>query len=200
MTGRTPPNPALSSRFTAPHCAHRRAFTLVDIIATIVVISLIATVTSSALLNALKGYSNWSTRSDLQSQLASTMDRIVVELRNVAAASGVTPVQPDISSISPTSITFNADTSTRTITLSGTNLTLLGATGATANLATNISSLTIQAYDKDNNALATTLSGEAACAGIRRIQITMTATNNGTSQTLRTKVFLPCMALGSGAP
>ena len=178
----------------------RRGFTLIETIATIVVLAIIGTVTSSIILNSVDIYNRWSTRADMQSQLSGAMDRIVTEIGTIGPAPSVTPVQPDISSITATSMTYNPGTSSRTLTLTGTNLTLLGAAGVTANLAQNVSAFNIQAQDKDGTNLAATLGSLAACASVRRLQITITATANGLSQSLRTRVYITSMSYGSNSP
>ena len=85
-----------------------------------------------------------------------------------------------------------------TITLSGSNIVLTGAAAATQNLASNVTVFTIQTYDESNAALPASPSG-AQIDTIRRIQITMTASTGGMTETLRTKFFVRCMALGTGA-
>jgi hypothetical protein len=61
---------------------------------------------------------------------------------------------------------------------------------------------TIQTYDDANAALPASPSA-AQIDSIRRIQITITASVTNTSatisETLRTKVFVRCMGLGSGS-
>lgn len=136
-------------------------------------------------------------RAELAGDLNNAMDRITTELRTMGQKAGTTPAAPDISALTASSITFGAGGSTRTITLTGSNLQLTAETG-TAVLAGNVTAFTLQAYDTSNAALPASPTA-AQLLTARRVQITLTATKNSVTETLRTKVFLRCVASGSGA-
>lgn len=194
-----PPAPAPSRK--AP--TSRRAFTLVEAITTLVVIALIGVAASRVLFQAFQALDHASTRTDLANTVASAMERISGEFRTMQAATGSTPPTPDITACTASSITFrNTSNATRTITLSGSNLVLTGSAAATQTIASNVTAFTVQTYDAANSALPATPSAGQRDT-IRRVQITITAsaTNTGgsISETLRTKIYLRCMGLGSGS-
>ena len=195
---RTSPTAELRTAASARAARQRRAFTLVEVIATIVVLAVISGTASRILFQAFTALNDASTRGDMHDQLASAMERITNELHTIAIKSGSSPATPDITACTATSITFNNTITARTIALSGTNLLISGSAKANAAIATNVSAFTIQTYDGANAALPASPSA-AQIDTIRRIQITLTASSNGLTETLRTKVYVRCMALGSGS-
>ena len=98
--------PMTNSRLTRTKTAAEtsRGFTLVEVVITIVVLAIIGTVTATIILTAMNVYNNWSTRADLQSQLSGAMDRIVAELRTITVKPSTSPVQPDITTFTASSI------------------------------------------------------------------------------------------------
>ena len=176
-----------------------RGFTLVEVITTIVVLALIVGAASRVLFQAFGALNDASVRADLSNQLGSAMERIATELQTVGVKAASSPATPDITACTAASITFNNGSSqARTIDLSGTNLRVSGSAKSNAVIASNVTTFTIQTYDKSNAALPASPSA-AQIDTIRRIQITITATQNGVTETLRTKLFLRCMALGSSS-
>ena len=174
------------------------AFTLIEVITAMVVMSIIAGLASRVLFQAFGALNDAAVRSTLSGQLAATMERITNELHSIAIKSGSSPATPDITACTATSLSFNTPSASRTVSISGTNLLFSGSAKANAIIATNISSLTIQTYDGTNTAIAASPTA-AQIATIRRIQVTLVATSNGMTETLRTTVYVRCMALGSGA-
>lgn len=199
--------PRCRSAFSFPlspsHLPLRPAFTLVEAITTLVVIALIGGAASRILFQAFQALDHASTRTDLANQVASAMERITGELRTMQIESGSNPPVPNITACTASSITFkNTSAATRTITLSGSNVVITGSAAATQTIASGVTAFTIQTYDSSNTALPASPSA-AQIDTIRRVQITITAsvTNTGgtISETLRTKVYLRCMGLGSGS-
>lgn len=166
------------------------AFTLVELLAAVIVIAAIGVVASGLIVRVAATNADTVTRGQVQSDLSAAMERIDRELRQIPARAGVTTAHID--AVTPTSITFGAASS---IGLSGTNLTI-STGGSPAVLLTNVTAVSIQCYDEANAPLATTLSG-SACDAIRRIAVTITVTRAGLSDTLRTKVFLRCTMAGA---
>lgn len=165
-------------------------FTLVEMIATITVLSVIGTVASGIILHAADGYLDASTTAQLHSELSVAMDRAVRELRKIPLASGV----PAIDAVTATSITWSTDYS---LALSGNDLNLTLDGGAAAVLLSDVTALTIQTYDEDNAALAASLAG-AACDPIRRIELNLTVERYGVSDSLRTRIFVRSTMSGGG--
>lgn len=176
-----------------------RAFTLVEAITTIVIIAIVSTISATLVRGGMNVYDNAATRAELSERLSIAMDRITTELRTMDQTGSSGSNQPNISALTTNSITFTAGGAARTISLSGTNLLLSGALASNAVLAPDVSSFALLGFDKTNTALPTSPSAPQI-ATLRRIQITITATRNGVSETLRTKVFIRELASGSGAP
>jgi prepilin-type N-terminal cleavage/methylation domain-containing protein len=189
---------AIAMRRSAAAPRPRRAFTLVEVICTIVVISLVAGATSRILFQAFGALNDSSTRSDLHDQLASAMERITSELHTISIKPSSSPATPDITACTAASIAFNNPTAARTIGITGSTILVSGSAKASSIIATGVSAFIIQGYDESDAALPASPS-VAQIATIRRIQITITATSNGVTETLRTKVYVRCMALGSGS-
>jgi type II secretory pathway pseudopilin PulG len=189
---------------TNPKSAIRnRAFTLIEAITTLVVIALIGGAASRIIFQAFQALDHATTRADLSSQLASGMERLIGEIRTMQIESGSNPPVPDIISCSASSFSFrNTSAATRTISLSGSNLVISGSAASTQTIATGVTAFTVQTYDESNAALPASPSA-AQIDTIRRIQFTITASSTNTggtiTETLRTKVFVRCMGLGSGS-
>lgn len=160
----------------------RRGFTLVEAITTMVVLAIIGSVTSGMLLSGVTGYRDAATSAQIHAEASAALDRIVRELREVPLDAGA----PDIESVTSNSITWATNSS---LTVSGSKLRLSIAGGTAQTLLDSVSSFSVQTYNESNTALSASLSG-AGCAPIRRVQLQVTVTRQGVSQTLRTRVFL----------
>lgn len=167
----------------------RRAFTLVELIATMAILAALGSVISVIVSTSVNGYTRASTNAQLHSELSIALDRIDQMLRFIPpSAAG----DPDISSVTATSITWSTNWA---LTLSGTQLLLSEAGGPSSILLKDVSAFSVTAYDQSNTALAASLSG-GACDSIRRIRVSITLTRSGVSETLRTKVFIRSMMSG----
>jgi prepilin-type N-terminal cleavage/methylation domain-containing protein len=167
-------------------------FTLVELLAAMVVLATMGSAAMVILSSATKAYHNAATQAQLYNELGTAMSRIDKELRQIALKSGTTA--PNITSVSASSITWNTNS---TLTLSGTNLMFTDAGAAAAILLGDVTAFTVQTYDESNAALAASLSG-SGCDPIRRIQIQITMQRNGVTESLRNKIFLRCMVEGAG--
>ena len=173
----------------------RRAFTLIEVVATIVVLATVGTVASGILFTATDGYLEARMTAQLHTELSIAMDRIVRELRNIQLDGDASGVAPDIDAVTATSITWDDD---YVVAMSGSNLMLTIDGAAAAVLLSDITSFSIQTYDEDNIALAATLGGED-CDDIRRISISATIERSGVSEMLRSKVFIRSTMHGAGS-
>jgi hypothetical protein len=180
------------------HIRHR-AFTLVEAITTLVILALIGGAASRIVFQSFSALNDASTRNDMHNQLAAAMERISAELRTMEIKASSNPATPDITACTASALTFkNTSAATRTISLSGSALVITGDAAATQTIASGVSAFTIQAYDASNAALPASPSA-AQIDTIRRIQVTITATSGSMTETIRSKLFLRCMALGTGA-
>jgi prepilin-type N-terminal cleavage/methylation domain-containing protein len=164
----------------------RRGFTLIECIATIVVLAIIGTVASNIMLTAVDGYTDAAVAAQLNTEASITLDRIVRELRSIEPDPDESENFPHIQSVMATEINWNDDC---TIELSGTNLMLTEDGGAASVLQSDVAAFDISTFDEDNSALGASLSG-SSCHDIRRIQITLGIERDGVTETLRTRVFV----------
>lgn len=172
----------------------RRAFTLIEAIATITVLAVLGSIASVIIVNAVDGYAAASASAQLHAELSITFDRLAREFRRIGVDSSAVGAAPNIASVTPTSIVWN---NTYSLSLSGSQLIFVENGASPAVLLEDVSAMSIQTYDEDNAPLASNLSG-TACDPIRRIVLEVTVQRNGVSETLRTKVFVRSMLAGIG--
>jgi prepilin-type N-terminal cleavage/methylation domain-containing protein len=170
------------------------AFTLVEVIASIVIVAVLAVTSASLLGNVTSGYTAAATRAELINDGSAALERLVTSIRDIPLRASVTPAEPSIATITTDSITWDGN---QGFALSGTNLQLT-VTGVTTTLLGNVSNFQVRAFDQNSAAMAVSLSGNA-CDPVRRIELTFTLSRNGVSETLRTRVFLRCMMNGASA-
>lgn len=170
-----------------------RGFTLVEAIATITIVGILAVMSSRLMMAGADGYAAAATRAELINNASAAMERIGVLLRDIPLRAGASPAAPAIVSITPGSIQWHGGL---TLSHSGGSL-ILGDSGANSVLAADVSSFALQTFDESNAALATTLNGDA-CDAVRRVQVTLTLSRAGVSETLRSRFFLRCMVAGAG--
>ncbi len=170
----------------------RRAFTLVEVIASIVIVAVLAATSANLVRDTTSGYADAVTRAGLINDGSAALERLVTGIRDIPLRASITPAEPSIATITTNSLTVDGN---HGFALSGTNLRLTVA-GVTTTLLGNVSSFQVRAFDQDNAAMAVSLSGNA-CDPVRRIELTLTLSRNGVSETLRTRVFLRCMMHGA---
>ncbi len=171
----------------------RRGFTLVEAIAALTIIAVLGSVSSRIVYSAISSVRDGSDRAQLHAEGCAAMETLLSALRDVSrtAAGG-----GNITSVTASSITYNT---TQTVALSGTtlNFTDTAQSGTAQPMLRNVSSFAIQCYDQDGTALATSLSG-SGIDPVRRVQITITLSKNGLSETIRSRVFLRNTMQGAG--
>ena len=148
-------------------------FTLIELIMVLVILGIIAAVTSKILATGLSGYlvSKNLTEADWQGQLG--LERMVRDLRETRSPS-------DITTATSTQFVFtNISGSSVTYQLTGTNLMR-----NTQILASGVNSLTFNYYDANGTITAVT-------SAISYIRITLNITLNSTNFTIITAVNLP---------
>jgi hypothetical protein len=148
---------------------------------------------ASIIVNSARGYSSAVTRAEVASEGSAALDQVWRQLIGIPVKADYGSIAPDISSLNATSIVWSGVSS---ITVSSGSLMLTEAGGTARVLIGNVSSLSFQAYDESNTALATSLSG-TACDAVRRISIQLITTRAGVSQTFRTKVFIRAAMAGA---
>lgn len=181
------------SRAAAPP---RRGFTLVEAFVSLVVIASIGGVAGSVLLRGAEAHTQTVRRLELLSELGAALDRIdraVREIPRDAAAVG-----PALVEVSPTLIRWT-DASARACRIEYVGGQLLLATeGETpTSILDGATACVIRTFDESANLLPASLNGSAVF-GVRRVEITLTASRDGMTETLRTRVFPRCMMRESG--
>lgn len=177
------------NRLSAP--TSRRAFTLVELIAAIVVIAVIGSLASVLLASAVDGYSRASIEAQLHSELSIALERIEREWRYIPCKAD--QIAPHINSISATSMVWSDDCS---LSLVGDRLMFAVNGGAAGVLLDDVAAVSIQGMDDAGSPLSLPRNGDA-CDAIRRLQVSITLERNGVSQTLRTIVFIRSMMQGA---
>ncbi|QYU70061.1 prepilin-type N-terminal cleavage/methylation domain-containing protein [Leptolyngbya sp. 15MV] len=168
----------------------RRAFTLVEAIASIVVIAVLAGVSSMMVQSGVTAVRDGAARAALHAEVSQALDVIVRELRPIRAGGGSGVALDELTA------TRVALTSGRSIEHVGGVITLSEAsTGVSAVLARDVTAMQFAAFDQNGAALAMPLS-DASLAAVRRVQVSITATRAGQSESARTRVYL---RLSSGA-
>ncbi|MBX3403620.1 MAG: prepilin-type N-terminal cleavage/methylation domain-containing protein [Phycisphaeraceae bacterium] len=178
---------------------HRRGrgFTLVEAVATMTVLAVVSIAASRIIFAAADAYIGAASSSHLSSEASAAMERIASELRGVPSRAG-SPGTPWIDSVTATSVAWGG---TSSLARSGSVVMLTIDGGTPRTLLSNVTGFSIACYDQNGQAMAQTLSG-AACDAVRRIEITLTLSRSGASETLRTRIF-PRAALAGvagGAP
>jgi prepilin-type N-terminal cleavage/methylation domain-containing protein len=173
----------------------RRGFTLIEAMATIVVLAALGAAASNILLAGLDGYVNAATAAQLHTEASIALDRIVRELRRVSLDSAADGIAPDIDSVTASTIAWGGDSS---LALDGTTLMFVDDGAAAAVLLSDVAAFAVQCYDEDNTPLAVELSDDA-CDPIRRVAIIVSLERRGVVETLRAKVFIRSTMTGAGA-
>jgi prepilin-type N-terminal cleavage/methylation domain-containing protein len=167
-----------------------RGFTLVESMAAVAVLSVLASIASYLILDNVGQCMDAATAAQLHSELAVAMDRATRELRKIDLDAGAGGVAPDIETVLPTYIEWeDQDGDQYWLLLSGGELRLKIDGGVSARLMSDVTALTVSTYDEDNTQLGWILGG-ATCDPIRRVQVEVTAVRNGVTESLRTKVFI----------
>ena len=172
----------------------RRAFTLVEMIAAMAILGLVASIAAGIIVRASESFRTGAMRARLHAELAAGMDLVERTIREIPLNAGGTA--PAITRTSATQIQWTAGAGTASISSTFTDLQHNPGTGAVT-ILTEVSAFQLQFFNESNARIGPSLSG-TACGPIRRVEVTVTMTRGGISETLRTRVFLRCMTRGSG--
>jgi prepilin-type N-terminal cleavage/methylation domain-containing protein len=173
--------------------SRRRGFTLIEAMATIVVLGAVGALASNILLAGIDGYVDAATSAQLHTEASVGLDRIVRELRRVNLDPSADGIAPDVDAVGTSSIAWGGDSS---LALDGANLMFADDGAAPAVLLTDVAAFAVQCYDEDNAPLGVDLSGDA-CDPIRRVAIIVSLERRGVIETLRAKVFIRSTMTGA---
>ncbi|MGC1454351.1 MAG: type II secretion system protein [Nitrospirota bacterium] len=151
-------------------------FTLIEIVMTIVIVSILAALAAVIILQAVRAYSDEDSRSDVHYQARLAVERMARELRSMPSCTKLTVSSNPGGTLSFADVSTNA---TVTFSIAGTDLkrnnTDLLASGIT-------SAQPFRLLAADGNTLTT------ACPGIWFIEISVTDTKGSQSLPIRTRV------------
>ena len=183
----------LTGRLVRAMVSRRAGFTLVEVIATIVILAVIGSIASRTIMVALDGYIRAATQAQLHTELSIAMDRIERELRKIPGKVNYASVAPNITAVTANSLAWNGNYS---LSLSGNELRFVENGAASAILLSDVTGFTVQTFDQSNNALGAALSG-VGCDPIRRVSVDITLQRAGITESVRSKVFLRCTMKGA---
>jgi Tfp pilus assembly protein FimT len=175
--------------------AARRGFTLVEAVATMVIISTLGSVAVAIIARASDAYAVASSGAQLQSELGTGIDRVERAMRAIRRKTGVAAA--DISGATASSLSWNAAGGACSLSVSGGQLLLALDGGGGVAILNDVTSLEVACYDEDGSALGAPLSG-SGCEAIRRITVTVALSRHGSTATLRTGIFLRATTTGAG--
>lgn len=171
----------------------RRGFTLMEAIAGIVVLSVLAAVSSGILLNAADGYVAASVRAQLQSEASVTLDRVTVLLRNLPRDEDGSGSAADLDRVESDAISWSGNHSIRRAD----DELILELDSVERTMQNDVVGWLIQSFDESNELIPGVISGPR-CDDVQRIELTLTVSRHGVEETLRTRVFLRATLPGGG--
>ena len=164
---------------TTPHPAirtpHSKGFTLIEIIVTIVIVSILAGIAGIIITQGVRAYSDEQARSDVHQQARLGMERMAREIRVIRSRADITTMaNTDLrfTDISGTTVGFNWGSP---------NLNRWNGIGNDV-LASNITAFTFAYYQQDG------VTAAGAAATLWLVEITMTATQGTETLQLRSRV------------
>jgi prepilin-type N-terminal cleavage/methylation domain-containing protein len=174
----------------AAHPRHRRAFTLIESMATVAVLATLGSIASFLILDAVDGYTEVTTSAQLHAELSIALDRITREVRRIELDGGAAGIAPHIVGVGDTYLAWqDSDSDNYSFTLSvGVLYLQIDGVGGSA-LLTDVSAVTVKAFDEDDTEIGLPLAA-AACDPVRRISVDITLTRAGVSESQRAKVFI----------
>lgn len=175
----------------------RRGFSLVEVIAVIVILGIIGGVSSSLILTNVASFTESSVRIQLHGEASVTLDRIVREVREIDPDPTVGPPRPHIRQARANSLQWDDSCSLGLV--DGT--LLLNTDGVHEDvLCGDVSEFSLDYLDESNHSL---LIGGAVPPSdlprIRRVAIHLSLQRQGMTESLSTRVFIRA-AMTGGMP
>lgn len=160
------------------------------------VLSIIGLTIGVVMPTAVVATRDHTVRTQLLEEASTTLERLAIELRAIPLDTAALPtIAPKISAVTSTSLNWNTNWA---LSLSGTNLMLSASGGTSTLLQPDVSAFSIACYNESSTGLASSLSG-SACYPIRRIEVSITLTRTGVSQSLRSRFFVRSCVSGAGS-
>lgn len=172
----------------------QRGFTLVEAVATMVIIATLGSIAAVVVAQASEAYTSAATMAQLQSELSAGLDRVERAVRGIRRKAGADA--PDITGCTASSISWDAAGGPGSLSVAGGELLLAENGGAGAAILSGVSWFAVECFDGAGVALPADLSGPA-CEPIRRVVVTVTVERAGVTTTLRSGVFLRSTMAGA---
>lgn len=167
----------------------RRAFTLVEALATIVILAVLGSLTSFIMMSAVDSYVDGGVRARMHDEMSLAMEQIVRDLREIERHPEEHRSGPFITELNSASIRWHEG---ERLYLNDGALVRRRAGGSPRTLMADVERFAIRAYDERNDPLEETLAGED-CDDIHRIELVLTCHRRDVEETLRARVFLRCL-------
>lgn len=173
------------------HGRRHRAFTLVELVATMVIISAASAVTASVISSASRSYADSARAATLHVSASSALDRIVKELQACPLDPAAPSPSPRITRVQRNSIDWGNG---YRLTLNGRELRLTTPSQPAQPIVGDVSAFSVRTFNANNQLLPTNLNAASARA-VRRIEITITLTSGRSSETIRTRIAPRALAI-----
>lgn len=171
-----------------------RAFTLIEAMASIVILSTIGSGVAAVMLRGADSFSAASIDSRVHSALSASIASVDRALREIPIRSD--RLGPDLTQVTSTGLQWSTSGGAASLALSGGQLMLDPGSGSASALMSGVTALSVQVFDENNGQLTGSLGGSAVYP-VRRLLVSVTASEGGRTQSLRCKVFLRCMIQGT---
>jgi prepilin-type N-terminal cleavage/methylation domain-containing protein len=170
-------------------------FTLIESIAVIVILSIIATTAALLIGQMATMYRDRAVQGQLHVEASVALDRLMREIRAIENTDDEGTTIPNITGASTTEIQWGAG---KLIDVDSGNLRLNADGTNTDILATDVSAIAFNYFDDTHTSL---LSGSSVpsddLGSIRRVSVSLTLSRYGETETLHTLVFLRSMMITS---
>ncbi len=173
----------------------RPGFSIVEMIGAMVIVSLAAVTAVAVAARATADLRDASVVWALHQDGAAALDRISVELRSITK--DLVSLGPTITSMTSSQLTLSSGLIIRFVDASGSlpgRIELVSTTGSAAVLLPDAASLSFVPLDVSGAVLTLPQPTLLSNAGVRQIRITLSCARAGVTETLRTTVYLRCMA------
>ena len=164
-----------------------RAFTLVEMVATITVLSVIGLAATGIIATATDSYVGMNTTARLHSEASVALDRIVRELRSVPLRTEGETSGPDLNAVRTDRVEWGDGES---VFLNDQSQLMLAIAGGDADvLLEDVTGFEVQAFDDEGSALAASMSWPAS-ADVQRISVAIETSRNGVQDRVRCLAFV----------
>ena len=185
------------------HQRRRGGFTLIEAIATITVLSVLGSMASFLIVNAVDGYVGAATSSQIHAELAIALDRLTRDIRKIDNDATAGPTDPDIDTVTRAgtedAMTWtDSDGDAYSLSKTGSNLMLAVDGGAAAVLLSDVTAFAIEVYNQDNGVIPGGDISTTDCDPIRRVLLDVSLSRHNVTESLRSKVFIRSSMSGGG--